>query len=86
MFQEYSEYSTIAGLLYIFMPDQTRPGKIFWTIFILLMIILGIYWSIYLLNSWNNSQVITSVASTGIRLQALFYTTDKLLSLFHRLI
>ena len=67
MIQEYSEYSTVAGLLYIFMPDQTRPGKIFWTIFVLSMLVLGAYWSIYLYISWQNTQVITSVASTGMK-------------------
>ena len=52
------------------MPDQTKAGKIFWIIFIVLMIILGVYWSIYLYVSWNNSQVITSVASTGEKLRS----------------
>jgi hypothetical protein len=26
MIQEYSEYSTVAGILYIFMPQQTTAG------------------------------------------------------------
>ncbi len=37
LYKEYSDYSTIAGLLYIFMPDQTLFGKLYWIIAILLV-------------------------------------------------
>jgi len=44
--QEYSEYSTIAGVVYIFMKDQTPFGKFYWTTWVILLLSLGTYWSI----------------------------------------
>jgi hypothetical protein len=41
--QEYSEYSTVAGLVYIFMKDQKLPGKIFWTLIVTILVGAGIY-------------------------------------------
>ncbi len=43
--QEYAEYSTIAGVIYIYMKDQTWFGKLYWKIWILLLFVLGTYWS-----------------------------------------
>jgi len=43
--QEYSEYSTIAGVIYIYMKDQSWFGKFYWKTWILLLFILGTYWS-----------------------------------------
>jgi len=50
--KEYSEYSTIAGFVYIFMDGQTIFGKLFWASTIVSMISLGMYWIsvIYLVN------------------------------------
>jgi hypothetical protein len=42
--KEYSEYSTIAGIVYLFMAKQTLLGKIYWTITIILMLALSFYW------------------------------------------
>ena len=63
--QEYSEISTIAGLVYIFMPDQRFAGRFFWTLLIILMLILGLYWSLFLYNNWDDNPVTTTVATTG---------------------
>ena len=43
---EYSEYSTIQGVIYIFQSDQSQTGKLFWLLVIISMLILGTYWSI----------------------------------------
>lgn len=43
--EEYAEYSTIAGVIYIYMKDQTWFGKLYWKIWILLLFVLGTYWS-----------------------------------------
>ena len=51
--QEYSEYSTVAGILYIFMPQQTTAGKLFWVFVILSMLALSIYWSAVLYFQWE---------------------------------
>ena len=55
--QEYSEYSTIQGIVYIFQRSQTTFGKIFWNIVVVLMLILGTYWSVEAYNNWENNQV-----------------------------
>ena len=44
--REYTEYSTIQGLIYLSLPKQTQGGKIFWSAVILGMLILGSYWSV----------------------------------------
>jgi hypothetical protein len=41
--RDYSEYSTIQGLIYIFFKHQSLYGKIFWIITILCMLALGVY-------------------------------------------
>jgi hypothetical protein len=58
--QEYSEYSTIQGILYIFKSGQTTFGKIFWTVVVVLMLMLGTYWSIDAYISWDENQVVFS--------------------------
>ena len=42
---DYSEYSTIQGLIYIFFAYQTLFGKIFWSLVILRMIFIYSYFS-----------------------------------------
>ena len=70
--QEYSEYSTIAGCLYIFMNDQRFAGRLFWTILIICMLALGLYWSLFLYNDWDDNPVTTTVTTTGCLLVAQF--------------
>jgi hypothetical protein len=43
---EYTDYASIQGLYYIFVENQTTFGRIFWTIVVFLMALLGTYWSI----------------------------------------
>jgi hypothetical protein len=50
---EYSEYSTVAGFVYIFMRDQPRDGKIFWSIVLFLLIFLGAYWTASIYRNWQ---------------------------------
>ena len=42
--EEYSEYSTIQGIIYIFQAHQSMAGKIFWFLVIVAMIWLGTSW------------------------------------------
>ena len=44
--REYTEYSTIQGLIYLSLPKQTQAGRLFWSAVIAGMLILGSYWSI----------------------------------------
>ncbi len=84
--KEYSEYSSIAGLLYIFMPDQTIAGKLFWIIFIILMLVLGTYWSLSIYNDWDNQPVITTAASTALPVSNVEFPAGKFFNCFHMFI
>jgi hypothetical protein len=50
--RDYSEYSTIAGLIYIFMEGQTTFGKAYWTTTVVAMIALGAYWTGVIYSEW----------------------------------
>ncbi len=50
--KEYSEYSTIQGVIYIFQTNQSTFGKIFWIAVVIFMIMLGIYWSVKAYKAW----------------------------------
>ena len=65
IFLEYSEYSTIQGLIYIFFAYQTIVGKIFWTIVLLLMLALGLYWCIQAYLDWQDKPVLTTITTTA---------------------
>ena len=64
--QEYSEYSTVAGILYIFMPQQTMAGKLFWVLVVVSMLALSIYWSAVLYFQWEGQTVITTVLTAAL--------------------
>jgi hypothetical protein len=66
MIREYSEYSTVAGILYIFMPNQTTAGKVFWIIVITSMLVLSTYWSATLYFQWKDQTVITTVLTAAL--------------------
>ena len=65
LIKEYSEYSTVAGLIYIFMEDQSRAGKVFWILVILSMLNLRTYWSVAIYNDWKSQPVLTTAKTTG---------------------
>ena len=71
--QEYSEYSTVQGVVYILQRHQTVFGKIFWMLVVFLMILLSIYWSAEAYNSWQDSPVITTVQTSAYPLKDLEY-------------
>ena len=71
--QEYSEYSTIQGIVYIFQRSQTTFGKIFWNIVVVMMLILGTYWSVEAYNSWENNQV-----KLIVNIKSLLFLTTSL--------
>jgi len=63
--KDYSEYSTVQGIIYIFQTNQTTFGKIFWSTVVFLMIVLGCYWSINAYNDWVNNPVVTTINTTA---------------------
>jgi hypothetical protein len=62
LFLDYTEYSTIQGLIYIFATYQTIIGRIFWTSVLLFMFSLGVYWCVQSYQDWKGNQV--SISST----------------------
>ncbi len=75
--QNYSEYSSIVGLLYVFMPDQTVAGKLFWITVIILMLVLGLYWSIVIYEDWQDQLVITTASSTALPVTNVEFPAGK---------
>ena len=63
--KDYSEYSSIQGLVYLFFPYQTQFGKLFWTLVILLMLALGLYWCTTAYMNWINNPVLTTITTTA---------------------
>jgi hypothetical protein len=62
---EYSEYSTIQGIVYIFQTRQSLVGRIVWVIIVAFMLLLGSYWSIQSYVDWQNNPVLTTVQTTA---------------------
>ena len=63
--KDYSEYSSIQGLIYIFQSNQTIVGRLFWILVVILMLMLGSYWSVDVYNSWQENPVLTTVKTTA---------------------
>ena len=64
--EDFSEYSTIQGLVYIFQRRQTLVGRIFWIFVVLVMLSLGISTSIDSYNAWQRSPVLTTLTSAAL--------------------
>jgi len=63
--QEYSEYSTIQGIHYIFRSKQSKIGIFFWILVVLGLSSLGMFWSIKAYNDWQDNLVLTTVNTTA---------------------
>ena len=62
---DYSEYSTIQGLIYIFFSYQTVFGQIFWILVVTLMFLLGVYWCYQAYDDWQTNPTLTTVITTA---------------------
>jgi hypothetical protein len=69
--QEYSEYSTIQGVLYIFQINQSQVGRIFWSFVILAMLLLGTYWSVVAYSNWQDNPVLTTVKNSALPIKEI---------------
>ena len=63
--KDYSEYSSVQGVIYIFQANQTIIGRVFWILVVVLMLMLGTYWSVDAYNSWQENPVLTTVTTTA---------------------
>jgi len=73
LFQDYTEYSTIQGLIYVFFPYQTRLGKIFWSLVLVVMVGLGIYWCTTAYMAWITQPVLTTVTTTAYPINQVIF-------------
>ena len=71
--QEYSEYSTIQGVLYIFQTNQTQVGRIFWSLVIFAMLLLGTYWSVVAYSDWQTNPVLTTVKTSALPIKDIAF-------------
>ena len=69
--KDYSEYSTIQGVIYLFQSSQTQCGKAFWMLVIVAMLILGTYWSVSAYSDWIDSPVLTTVKTTALNVKQI---------------
>jgi hypothetical protein len=73
VFLDYTEYSTIQGLIYIFFAYQTRFGKIFWSTALFLLFTLGIYWCAQAYQDWRTNPVLTTITTTAFSINEVIY-------------
>jgi hypothetical protein len=65
LFLDYTEYSTIQGLIYIFFSYQTILGRIFWSLILILMFTLGVIWCKQAYDNWKQNPVLTTITTTA---------------------
>ena len=78
IFLDYTEYSTIQGLIYIFFSYQTTLGKSFWSITLILMLMLGCYWCTEAYQNWSDHPVLTTIKTAGFPLEQVKTLTQGL--------
>ena len=69
--KDYSEISSIQGLVYIFMAHQSLLGRLFWTSVVVGMTGLGIYWSVQAYAEWEESPVLTTLSTPAMYISDL---------------
>jgi hypothetical protein len=69
--QDYSEYSTIQGVIYIFQTNQTQVGKVFWSMVIVTMLALGTYWSVCAYQDWQDNPVMTTIKTSALSIKEI---------------
>jgi hypothetical protein len=64
-FLDYSQVTTIGGLVYVFRKDYSIFKRLFWIMVIISMVVVGIYWSEQIFVSWKENQVLVTIDSVG---------------------
>jgi hypothetical protein len=63
---EYTDYASIQGLNYIFVENQTIFGRVFWSIVVFLMALLGSYWCVQSYLDWQAQPVLVTITTTAL--------------------
>jgi hypothetical protein len=58
MFYDFSEHTTIQGLVYIFSNSISFFGKTFWLLSICFMFSIGLFWTVQMYTNWQGQQVL----------------------------
>ncbi len=82
---DYTQYSTIQGLIYIFFSYQTIIGRLFWSAVLFFMFILGLYWCIQAYQDWKEHPVLTTITTTGYSINEVSSKAFKILHFFGNL-
>ena len=57
MFQKFCGYTTVQGLVYIFVQNLSPIGKVYWISAFIMLISLGSFWAAKMYSDWQNVQV-----------------------------
>lgn len=71
--QDYSESSTIQGVVYIFQKNQTLHGKVFWLLVIIGMLSLGTLWSVWAYQDWIDNPVMTTIKTSALPIRNISF-------------
>jgi len=71
--KDYSEYSTIQGVVYIFQSNQSQFGKVFWSMVIIAMLALGTYWSVCAYQDWLDNPVMTTIKTSALPIKEISF-------------
>ena len=63
--QDFSDYASIQGIVYIFFNYQTIYGRLFWIFVVSLMLGLGMYLIIQAYVDWQDRPVLTTITTTA---------------------
>ena len=54
---EFTEYTTIQGLVYVFSKNISLFGKVFWILSVSFMLSVGMLWTVEMYTNWQSNQV-----------------------------
>ena len=75
--KNYSEISTIQGIVYIFQSGQSVAGRLFWILVVVLMMSLAIFWSLQAYWEWQDSPVLTTLKTPAMAIKDIEFPGKK---------
>jgi hypothetical protein len=75
--RNYSEISTIQGIVYIFQSGQSIIGRLFWILVVVLMTSLATYWSLQAYWEWEEFPVLTSLKTPALAVKEIEFPGEN---------
>ena len=69
--QEFSEWSTVHGISYIFSPSLPAADRLLWALLVLISLGLACYWSVASYNTWQEELTITTLKDAAMPVDRL---------------